>query len=283
MPSYVSEKLLGYISGFSVVASQLSGFESPNIREAIANREYTNHQTQMQNAQQIVDFLSGNAIGGGVPDKETTVGFYTWMKREVKALYANSFQLAFEVAKKAERALQNELGDPSLSYIGFSYLDGIEGLLAGEKLLFDVKTMEMAYHDLNQREYELTKHVSLLQVAPLALVQLRATGSCLFTLPEELFDLDGPGHYFRRIRSIGVTLPCVAGPFTSANCTLTLQKSSIRTTADLGTGYSREDFKRFGALRGFLHRGLFDACRHARRHRHIPVADGRHRITLNGT
>jgi len=69
LPSYVSEKLLGYISGFSVVASQLSGFESPNIREAIANREYTNHQTQMQNAQQIVDFLSGNAIGGGVPDK----------------------------------------------------------------------------------------------------------------------------------------------------------------------------------------------------------------------
>ena len=41
--------------------------------------------------------------------------------------------------------------------------------------------MEMAYHDLNQREYELTKHVSLLQVDPLALVQLRATGTCNFT------------------------------------------------------------------------------------------------------
>lgn len=27
--------------------------------------------------------------------------------------------------------------------------------------------------------------------------------------------------------------------------------------------------------------GLFDARQHARRHRHIPVADGRHRITLN--
>ena len=53
------------------------------------------------------------------------------MKREVKALYNQSFQLAFEVAKKAERALQTELGDPSQSYIQFSYLDGIEGLLAG--------------------------------------------------------------------------------------------------------------------------------------------------------
>lgn len=225
------------ISDINAITKQIRGAQ---IREAIAQREYMNHQTQMQNAQQIVDFLSGNPIGGNVPVKETTVGFYTWMKREVKALYANAFQLAFEVAKKAERAMQNELGDSSLSYIGYNYLDGIEGLFAGEKLLFDVKTMEMAYHDLNQREYELTKHVSLLQAAPLALVQLRATGSCLFTLPEELFDLDGPGHYFRRIKSIAVSLPCVAGPFTSVNCTLTLQKSTIRITADLGAVYPRQ-------------------------------------------
>jgi hypothetical protein len=225
------------ISDINAIIKQIRGAQ---IREAIAQREYTNHQNEMQNAQQIVDFLSGNQIGGNIPVKETTIGFYTWMKREVKALYANAFQLAFEVAKKAERAMQNELGNPSLSYIGYNYLDGIEGLLAGEKLLFDVKTMEMAYHDLNQREYELTKHVSLLQVAPLALIQLRATGSCFFTLPEELFDLDGPGHYFRRTKAMAVSLPSVAGPFTSVNCTLTLQKSTIRTTPALGTGYARQ-------------------------------------------
>ena len=32
--------------------------------------------------------------------------------------------------------------------------------------MLDLKTMEMAYHDMNQREYELTKHVSLLQADP---------------------------------------------------------------------------------------------------------------------
>jgi hypothetical protein len=214
---------------------------SAQIREAIAQREYTNHQTQMANAQQIVDFLEGNTIDGGFQVKETTIGFYAFMKREVKSLYANSFQLAFEVAKKAERALQNELGDPSLTYIQFNYLDGTEGLLAGEKLLFDVKTMEMAYHDLNQREYELTKHVSLLQIDPLALMQLRATGTCSFTLPEEAFDLDCPGHYFRRIKSVALTLPCVAGAFTSVNCTVTLQKSTIRISTDLpGNKYARQ-------------------------------------------
>ena len=230
------------------------------IREAIAQKEYTNHQTQMANAQQIVDFLEGNSVDGfsvnGIsPVKESTVGFYAWMKREVKALYVNAFQLAFEVAKKAERALQNELGDPSLAFIQFSYLDGTEGLLAGEKLLFDVKTMEMAYHDLNQREYELTKHVSLLQVAPLALVQLRATGTCTFTIPEEAFDLDCPGHYFRRIKSVALTLPCVTGPYTSVNCTLTLQNSTIRISTDVPSNkYARQglDDIRFNDYYGTL-------------------------------
>jgi hypothetical protein len=222
----------------SQIIKQIRGAE---IREAIAQKEYTNHQTQMAHAQQIVDFLEGNAVDGVSQVKETTIGFYAWMKREVKALYANAFQLAFGVAKKAERALQNELGNPSLSYIQFNYLDGNEGLLAGEKLLFDVKTMEMAYHDLNQREYELTKHVSLLQVDPMALVQLRATGTCTFTVPEEAFDLDCPGHYFRRIKSVALTLPCVAGPYTSVNCTLTLQNSTIRISTDLpGNKYARQ-------------------------------------------
>jgi hypothetical protein len=220
------------------IFKQLRGAQ---IREAIAQQEYQNHQTQMQQAQDIVDFLQGTDAPAGFTVKETTTGFYALMKREVKALYAKSFQLAFEVARKAERAMQHELGDPEVSYIQYNYLDGVEGLLAGEKLLFDLKAMEMAYHDLNQREYELTKHVSLRQTDPLALVQLRATGTCAVTLPEELFDLDGPGHYFRRIKSVAVTIPCVAGPYTSVNCTLTLQKSSIRISSDPGEQYARHD------------------------------------------
>src|SRR5260370_17161884 len=115
--------------------------------------------------------------------------------------------------------------------------------------------MEMAYHDLNQREYELTKHVSLLQIDPLALIELRATGTCTFTVPEEAFDLDCPGHSFRRIKSVGLTLPCVAGPYTSVNCTLTLQNSTIRTSTDLpGNKYARQgpDDIRFNDYYGTL-------------------------------
>jgi len=224
-------------SDISQIFKQLRGAQ---IREAIAKKEYDNFQVQMANAQQIVDFLQGNDIGPVFPTKETTIGFYALLKRDTKALYANAFQLAFEVAKKAERALQNELGDSSLTFIQFNYLDGNEGLLAGERLLFDVKTMEMAYADLNQREYEMTKHVSLRAIDPRALLQFRATGSSIFTMPEELFDMDGPGHYFRRIKSVAVTIPCVAGPYTSVNCTLSLQRSSIRVSADPGKNYQRQ-------------------------------------------
>lgn len=279
-------------SDINQIFKQLRGAQ---IREAIADQEYKAHQQQMANAQQIVDFLQGNDIGGGVPVKETTTGFYTLMKRQLKSIYGKAFQLAYDVAKKAERALQHELGNPSLSYIQYNYLDGTEGLLAGEKLMLDLKTMEMAYHDLNQREYELTKHVSLLQVDPLALIQLRATGSCSFTMPEELFDMDGPGHYFRRIKSVAVTLPCVVGPYTSVNCTLTLQKSSIRTSTDLDKTYARQgsDDHRFDDYYGTIQSivtssaqadsGLFET--NLRDERYLPfeyagVADSHWQVSL---
>src|SRR5262249_53517246 len=110
------------------------------------------------------------------------------------------------------------------------------------------------YHDRNQREYELTKNVSLMRVNPIALLKLRSTGSCMFTMPEELFDMDGPGHYFRRIKSVAVTLPCVVGPYTSVNCSLTLQQSSIRVSTDPGKVYARQgsDDPRFSDYYGSI-------------------------------
>lgn len=213
------------------------------IREVIAEKEWRNHQQQMQNAQEIEQFLKGEEtrIGNTKHTKVSIQSLYTWMKREIQGLHSQCFRFAFEVAKKAERAIQHELGKPELTFLQFNYLAGKEGLLAGEKLYLDIKRMEMAYHDQNQREYELTKHVSLLQVNPHALLQLRSTGSCMVALPEELFDIDGPGHYFRRIKHVSLTIPCVVGPYSSINCTLTLTKSSIRKSTLLGFGYARVD------------------------------------------
>src|SRR5213078_2235138 len=75
---------------------------------------------------------------------------------------------------------------------------------------------------------------------PLAIVMLRETGRCTVELPEEIFDLDYPGHYFRRIKSVSLTLPCVTGPYTTISCTLRLLKNSGRiSTASGDNGYPR--------------------------------------------
>src|SRR5262249_13742202 len=85
------------------------------------------------------------------------------------------------------------------------------------------------------RELEITKHVSLAQTFPQALYAIVTrpsngvvTPAMTVSLPEPLFDLDYPGHYLRRLRSVGLTLPNVSGPYTRVNCTLTQMGNAIR-------------------------------------------------------
>jgi hypothetical protein len=104
--------------------------------------------------------------------------------------------------------------------------------------------MEAAFMEQNRREFELTRHVSLALTDPMALVKLRETGRCFFRTPEELFDLDFPGHYFRRLKSVSLTIPCVTGPYTSVSCTLRLLRNSIRvntTNGDNGYPHNVDD------------------------------------------
>jgi len=115
------------------------------------------------------------------------------------------------------------------SFIQFGYWDSLKkGLLSGERMYQDLKRLEIAYMDQNQRDFEITKSISLLLLDPMALINLKETGYCTVQLPEALFDMDYPGHYLRRIKSLSMTVPCVVGPYTSLNCTLTLATNKIR-------------------------------------------------------
>src|SRR5690606_12487694 len=151
-------------------------------------------------------------------------------------------QLAYDMAKKAEKCYQYELGVQNSSYIQFGYWDSLKkGLLSGDKLLHDLRRLEAAYIDQNKRELEITKHISLAQVAPLSLMTLKETGKCLLSLPEWLFNMDYPGHYMRRIKSVSISVPCIAGPYTSVNCSLIMTKNEMRLNATLGGGYAKVD------------------------------------------
>ncbi|TMD23334.1 MAG: toxin, partial [Chloroflexi bacterium] len=201
------------------------------IRKAIAEKELENQDLQIENAQSVDSYMH---------DKFTNQELYDWMVGQIAAVYFQSYQLAYDIARRAERAYRFELGLANSNFIQFGYWDSLKkGLLAGEQLHFDLKRMEMAYLDQHKREYEITKHISLLALDPVALVKLKETGECLVDLPEALFDLDYPGHYMRRIKSVGLTIPCVTGPYTSVNCTLTLLKNSVRKNTSPGSQYGR--------------------------------------------
>jgi hypothetical protein len=205
------------------------------IAEQIAHHEYLNIQQQVANAQEVNQLLQ---------DKFTNEELYLWMQGEISRLYYEYYRFAFDTARKAERTMKQEMMRPELDaqdFVKFNYWDGgRKGLLSGEALFLDVKRMEMAYHENNKREIELTKHVSLRQLSPLALLTLKATGACQVQVPEWLFDLDCPGHYLRRIKTVALSIPSVVGPYTGVNCTLTLLKSTVRKSPLAGDDYARQ-------------------------------------------
>lgn len=198
------------------------------IRLAIAEKDQKNHELQIENTKEVDAYMRS---------KFTNKELYNWDISHLSPLYFQTYQMAYDLAKRAERAYQDELGIPDKDFtpfIQFGYWDSLKkGLLAGEKLHYDLKRMEVAYLEQSRREYEITKHVSLAMLDPIALLQLKQTGECFLSLPEALFDLDYPGQYMRRIKSVSLTIPCVTGPYTSVSCTLTLLKSSIRTDTSL--------------------------------------------------
>ncbi|HKU72381.1 MAG TPA: neuraminidase-like domain-containing protein, partial [Pyrinomonadaceae bacterium] len=223
------------------IEKQIAGAD---IRLAIAETELKNHDLQVENTREVDEFMRS---------KFTNRELYDWMVGQISGIYFQSYQLAYDVAKRAECAYRYELGLKESSFIQFGYWDSLKkGLLAGERLTYDLKRMEIAYLDQNAREYEIVKHVSLQSIDPVSLLKLKQTGQCFVTLPETLFDVDYPGHYMRRMKSVGITVPCVAGPYTGINCTLTLMGSSIRHVNTLaGTKYARQaDDQRFADSAG---------------------------------
>ncbi|RKK82860.1 hypothetical protein BFJ71_g15130 [Fusarium oxysporum] len=204
---------------------------------AIAEQDIKNQQQVMDNAAEVHGFLR---------DKYTNEALYAWMENGIRSLYYQTYTLAYQLAKKAERAyaFERALDSSQASFVQFGYWDpNRDGLLAAERLYVGLKQLEAAHQADRGHDYEITKHVSLRQLAPLALLQLRASGTCEVALPEVLFDMDFPGHFQRRIRSVALTIPCVVGPYTSLSCTLRLLGSEMRV---LPTAGSAADYPRAG-------------------------------------
>lgn len=188
----------------------------------IAEQERDNHQQQLDQAREAENFLRS---------KFSNQELYGWMVGQLAALHHQAYKLAVDLARKAERAAQHELGLPTgdFQFIGVDHWDSLKkGLLAGERLNQDLRRMDAAFMEQNERRMEITKHISLSMLNPLELIRLRETGECQIHLPEVLYDLDFPGHFNRHIKSVSLTIPCVTGPYTSVSATLTLERHAVR-------------------------------------------------------
>lgn len=205
------------------------------IRLDNAHRELANHDLQVENSKAVDEFMRS---------KYTNRELYVWMAGEIGKTFFETYKLTYAYAKLAERCYRFDHGLTSSSIIGFGAWDSAhKGLQSGERLQLDLRKLDAAYLAANKRSFELTKNVSLAVCAPLALVELRRKGRCEVDLPEEIFDLDYPGHYFRRIKSVSLSIPCVAGVNTTVACTLRLLRNSVRVNTQLlgpdAAGYPR--------------------------------------------
>src|SRR5262249_32204072 len=107
------------------------------LRLTIAEKELENHILQTDNARATDAFLRS---------KYTNEELYQWQIGQIAGVYFQSYRLAYDLAKRAERCFRFELGVTDSIYIQFGYWDSLKkGLLAGEKLQYDLRRLETAY------------------------------------------------------------------------------------------------------------------------------------------
>ncbi|WP_373498723.1 neuraminidase-like domain-containing protein [Desulfococcus sp.] len=189
------------------------------IRQTIASEQLRVHGIRRQQSAAEEAYLR---------TKFTNRELFDWLAGQLRGLSRQVFNLAFEAARAAERCFNFELGAIESFVRAGQWNDTRRGLLAAENLIADLRRMDSAYLQRNVRERELTEHLSLARLDPTALTELRMSGRCVIQVPEAVFDLHHPGHYFRRIKALSITVPCVAGPYSSVPLKLTQTSNRIR-------------------------------------------------------
>lgn len=190
------------------------------VRLDITKQELRNHELQTEQNREMDTYMRS---------KFSNAELYNWMISQLATTYFQSYQMAFDMARQAEQCYEHELGKTTTGIIKQGYWDSLKrGLLSGENLQLDVRRLEKAYMESNKRELELTKNISLALFQPQAILELKETGTTTITIPEVLFDMDYPGHYMRRIKSVSISIPCIAGPYTTVNCQLSQVNSKYR-------------------------------------------------------
>ncbi|OLT60529.1 hypothetical protein BJP37_17440 [Moorena bouillonii PNG] len=213
---------------------EMAASEAIQLDYQIAAQEHRIKMSEIELLQHEKDIENNEVITKFMKSKFSNMQLYSWMSSKISGLFFQTFKLAHDYAKKAEQAFIFEKGIKAgeVNYINGMYWENqYQGLLSGSTLELDLDRMEKAYGSMDSRRLEITKNISLLEMDPLALLQLKTKGSCTFRLSEELFDYDFPGHYNRQIKA--VSLAFNVGEGQKVNATLTQLSSKLVMDTDI--------------------------------------------------
>jgi hypothetical protein len=95
-----------------------------------------------------------------------------------------------------------------------------KGLTGSARLLRDLTQLDQFAFTTDKRKLELTKTISLANMAPADFQRFRQTGEMIFATPMEMFDRDFPGHYLRLIKRVRTSVIALIPPNEGIKATL---------------------------------------------------------------
>ena len=199
----------------------------------VSTQERVIAQLEADNAARTVDFLS---------TKFTNVELYDWMAGVLQGVYRFFLQQATSMAQLAQtswrssgrrpprRSSRPTTGTPPAQAGSNAQAPDRRGLTGSARLLQDIYQLDQYAFDTNKRKLQLTKTISLAQLAPLEFQRFRETGVMTFATPMELFDRDFPGHYLRLVQRVRTSVIALIPPATGIRATLTSAQLSRTVT-----------------------------------------------------
>ena len=181
---------------------------------------------QSDHAEATVDFLS---------NKFTNVELYDWMSGVLEGVYSFFLQQATAMAKLAENQLAFERQEVPPAFIQADYWEAPSdemggntdgqapnrrGLTGSARLLQDIYQLDQHAFETNKRKLQLTKTISLAQMAPAEFQRFRETGVMPFETSMAMFDRDFPGHYLRLVKRVRTSVVALIPPSQGIRATL---------------------------------------------------------------
>ena len=195
-------------------------------QQQVVLQERSIANSQLQHAQATVNFLA---------TKFTNVELYEYMSGILQGVYSYFLQQASAMARMAQNQLAFERQEATLSFIQADYWQppserstaagngsapDRRGMTGSARLLQDIYELDQHAFATNQRKLQLTKTISLAQMAPFEFQQFRETGVLPVAITQRVFDEDFPGHYLRLIRRVRTSVIALIPPTQGIKATL---------------------------------------------------------------